>query len=117
FMPESLEYRPLFNGNISSMAVYNRALTTPAHAGSPLMFYNYHYDQLNRLTQMDSYKKFNLTTNTWAGLSRQVNSYKERIVYDPNGNILQYRRDGHKEAYIMDSLTYTYNSNTNKLNW
>jgi hypothetical protein len=117
FMPDAAEYRPLFNGNISSMSVYNRALTTPTHAGSPLMLYNYHYDQLNRLTQMDAYRKFNLTTNTWAGLSRMVNGYKERIVYDPNGNILQYRRDAHKEAYIMDSLTYTYNSNTNKLNW
>ena len=37
FMPDPAEYRPLFNGNISSMAVYNRALTTPAHAGSPLI--------------------------------------------------------------------------------
>jgi hypothetical protein len=63
----STDYRPLFNGNISSMAVHNRALSGAAKG--PLLLYNYRYDQLNRLTRMDSYNKSNLTVNSWAGLA------------------------------------------------
>jgi len=110
------EYRPLYNGNISSIAQNNRALNNAANVGSPLMFYNYKYDQLNRLVAMDAYKKTSLTSNDWAGLSVMA-YFKERIAYDANGNILKYLRNGHKATNLMDSLTYSYSSGTNQLNW
>src|SRR6478735_279356 len=110
------EYRPLYNGNINSMAVNNRALNNAANVGSPLMFYNYKYDQLNRLVAMDAYKKSSLSANDWSGLT-VMNFFKERVSYDANGNILKYLRNGHKAANTMDSLTYTYASGTNQLNW
>ena len=115
FIPDS-SYRPLFNGNISSMAVHNRRLRVGEFTGSPLMFYNYRYDQLNRLTFLESSKKTNLTFNFWAGLSLQQ-QFLERISYDDNGNILSYRRHGHKGNYLMDQMSYYYESNTNRLNY
>ena len=36
-------------------------------------------------------------------------TYKERIAYDGNGNILQYLRQGMATKLAMDSLQYTYN--------
>jgi RHS repeat-associated protein len=107
---------PLYNGNISSIAQNNRALNNAANVGSPLLFYNYKYDQLNRLVAMDAYKKTSLSANDWAGLT-VMPYFKERIAYDTNGNILKYLRNGHKAANLMDSLTYWYNSGTNQLNW
>ncbi|MBL7737442.1 MAG: hypothetical protein JNL51_18430, partial [Chitinophagaceae bacterium] len=115
FIPDTA-YRPLFNGNISSMAVHNRRLRVGEFTGSPLMFYNYRYDQLNRLTSMESSKKNNLTFNTWAGLSLQQ-YLLERISYDDNGNILNYVRYGHKPLLGMDLMTYYYESNSNRLNY
>ncbi|MBO9572715.1 MAG: hypothetical protein J7497_10995, partial [Chitinophagaceae bacterium] len=104
------EYRPLFNGNISGMAVSNRALTGSGNVGGPLMFYNYRYDQLNRLTRMDAY-----TTTDWSSLSL-LQQFKERVSYDGNGNILTYQRNGHKSSTAMDQLTYSYYNASNKLN-
>ena len=46
------DYRPLYNGNISSMA------TNFGKFNKPLL-YNYKYDQLNRLTRMDAYTGLN----------------------------------------------------------
>ena len=57
------DYRPLYNGNISSMGVNIGKLND---LGSAPLFYNYTYDQLNRLTGMDVYNGFNSTaTNSW----------------------------------------------------
>jgi RHS repeat-associated protein len=114
YMP-SANYRPLFNGNISSMAINNRALGDAGGFGGALMLYAYRYDQLNRLTEMDAFKNLNTTGNTWNGLTG-MDQYRETITYDGNGNILTYNRNGHKAAYLMDLLTYTYNTNTNQLN-
>jgi RHS repeat-associated protein len=62
--------------------------------------YQYRYDQLNRLVQMDAYQpqgtSFGMTTD-----------YQERISYDPNGNILTYNRNKHN-GQAMDQLTYNY---------
>jgi len=107
-------YRPLFNGNISSMAVNNRALNNVNVVGGALVLYHYKYDQLNRLTGMDAYNGFNTSTDSWSAMS-VMNYFKERVSYDANGNILNYLRHGHKANYVMDNLTYSYGSGNNKL--
>jgi hypothetical protein len=106
------ECRPLYNGNISSIAGNNRALNNAANVGSPLMFYNYKYDQLNRIVAMDAYKKTSPSSNSWSDLTA-INFFKERSTYDANGNIPKYFRNGHKASNLMDSLTYTYNGDMN----
>jgi YD repeat-containing protein len=79
------------------------------------LVYNYHYDQLNRLVNMEAYSGL---TNT--GFQPVVlNDYKEQMAYDPNGNILYYNRKGAPAAgkpLEMDNLSYHYNANTNQLN-
>ncbi|WP_133995032.1 hypothetical protein, partial [Dinghuibacter silviterrae] len=98
----------LFNGNIASMGVNVGAL------GHPLL-YNYQYDQLNRLLHMDAW---NNTGSTWAS-STKLPDFKERVAYDPNGNILQYLRNGNNtfagQPIGMDSLNYSYTAGTNRL--
>ena len=73
------EYRPLYNGNISSAAH-----SIPARFYTQL--YNYRYDQLNRLKAMDMYRGLITSTNLWSSLALQT-LYKERYSYDANGNI------------------------------
>jgi RHS repeat-associated protein len=96
------DYRPLFNGNISSMVV-----------GIPKLgetrLYNYGYDQLNRLTKMDAWTGYNTATHSWGTLDNHDGAYKERIAYDGNGNILKYLRNGYQGKESMDSLSYKYN--------
>ncbi|WP_207513875.1 RHS repeat domain-containing protein [Longitalea luteola] len=102
-------YRPLYNGNISSMAVNIEKL------GNPLL-YNYQYDQLNRLVAMDAWKK---TGNTWADLTHQTD-LQERVSYDANGNILGYKRNGNTaggKPLDMDKLAYSYKPGTNQLDY
>jgi len=50
YMP-SADYKPLYNGNISSMAVNIGQLNAP-------LLYNYQYDQLNRIISMDAFNGF-----------------------------------------------------------
>jgi RHS repeat-associated protein len=100
---------PLYNGNIAAMAVNIGGLDSPK-------VYSYHYDQLNRLSAMDAYGGLNTATNTFSPI--QLDDYKERITYDPNGNILTYLRHGNPgggQPVAMDSLTYSYYPNTNQL--
>ncbi|MES2773902.1 MAG: hypothetical protein V4722_06940, partial [Bacteroidota bacterium] len=108
---------PLFNGNISSMAVNIRKLTTLSATGSiaagPVL-YNYRYDQLNRITKMDAFAAVN---SDYASLTTLGDTYKERIGYDPNGNILTYIRNGDAARPAMDDLTYHYQAGSNKLNY
>ncbi|MBI3883782.1 MAG: hypothetical protein HY305_06115, partial [Sphingobacteriales bacterium] len=103
------DHRSLYNGNISSMAVNIEQFKQP-------LLYNYKYDQLNRLVQMDSWK----SDTGWNSLSH-VNDFKERISYDANGNVLNYIRNGNNtfagKPLGMDSLVYHYNANTNQLNY
>jgi RHS repeat-associated protein len=99
-------YRPLYNGNISSMAVNIEALNNP-------LLYNYQYDQLNRLVGMDAWKK----NSSWGSLT-PTTDYQERVSYDPNGNILSYKRNGTAaggKQLSMDDLTYSYVTRTNRL--
>jgi YD repeat-containing protein len=94
-------YRPLYNGNIGSMAV------NIGHFNQPLL-YNYQYDQLNRLVAMDAYQGLNSSTNTWGTLTNNQ-AYLERVSYDANGNILTYKRQGTASSFNMDDLGYSYN--------
>jgi RHS repeat-associated protein len=101
------QYRPLFNGNISSMAVNVGALNNP-------LLYNYQYDQLNRLVAMDAWKK---TGADWRNLS-SGSDFQERVSYDANGNILTYKRNGNTAGgnqLDMDKLKYNYKPGTNQL--
>src|SRR5699024_6587877 len=73
--------------------------------------YGYVYDGLDRLT------------DAWFGIPGSVlnvrNSYNEHVNYDLNGNITSLQRNGDTEnantVIMIDDLTYTYNTNSNKL--
>ena len=104
----STDYRPLYNGNISSMGANIRGLNNP-------LLYNYQYDQLNRLVHMDAW---NRTGTAWSAITK-VPDFQESIAYDPNGNIQRYKRNGNNtfagKPIGMDSLNYAYIPGTNKL--
>ena len=107
------QYKPLYNGNIGSMAV-NIGFPSATAVQVPQL-YNYTYDQLNRITGMDVYRGLDTVNNSWAGLTATTD-YKERVSYDANGNILKYLRNGISAIDVnMDSLTYHYKSGTNQL--
>ncbi len=102
------DYRPLYNGNISSMGARIRGLNNP-------LLYAYQYDQLNRLIHMDAW---NRTGTTWSAITI-VQDFQENVAYDPNGNIRKYKRNGNNtfagEPLAMDSLNYCYIPGTNRL--
>jgi RHS repeat-associated protein len=110
-------YRPLYNGNISSMVSNIRKMSDPSMVGGPILLYNYKYDQLNRLTAMDTYNGWVEAGNSWTGGSAAQPSFNERIAYDGNGNILKYLRNAntYNNGNVMDSLTYKYYAGTNRL--
>lgn len=105
-------FRPLYNGNISSSSVYQKKFED--EAGGPLIFYNYKYDQLNRLTAQDTYNGFLREQNKWDNMSSMGEAAKERVAYDANGNIQKYLRKS-MQGGIMDSLKYHYYASTNQL--
>jgi RHS repeat-associated protein len=107
--PLNSNYRPLYNGNISSMTVNIKPLGTP-------YLYNYKYDQLNRLTGMDAFTGLDTLNNNWTALTA-TKSYNERVSYDGNGNIKKYTRYFDVTSTPMDSLTYNYLAGTNKLGY
>ena len=94
-------YKPLYNSNISSIAMNIGKFNNP-------LLYNYTYDQLNRITGMDVFNGFNQTTNSWSAIV-SIQDYKERAAYDENGNLTNYLRNGFGSLLTMDSLTYRYN--------
>jgi YD repeat-containing protein len=96
----------LFNGNIKSQVVNIPKL------GNPLT-YAYKYDQLNRLVAMDAYNGLNNTANTFTPIT--ITDYKERLSYDPNGNIKTYLRNGTGSTISLNNYSYTYTAGTNKL--
>lgn len=75
--------------------------------------YGFSYDNANRLTKADFTQYTNSTWNTSAGIDYSVHSIK----YDLNGNILAMNQMGLKlnTSLLLDSLVYSYTSNTNKL--
>ncbi|WP_290796213.1 RHS repeat domain-containing protein [Flavihumibacter sp. UBA7668] len=97
---------PLYNGNIAAMAVNIPKL-------SSTKLYNYKYDQLNRLVAMDLFNGLNPVAGSFtASISTE---YRERVSYDPNGNIKSYQRNGDAARLTMDNLAYHYRPNTNQL--
>lgn len=66
-------YRPLYNGNISSMGVNIGKLNQP-------QLYNYEYDQLNRLVSMQAYRNFDQPGNSWSGIS-VTTDHQEAVGY------------------------------------
>ncbi len=109
-MNSNTAYRNLYNGNISSMAVNIGKFSQP-------QLYNYKYDQLNRLTQMDVYRGLDSSTNQWQGPLSLLSDYQERVSYDGNGNILKYKRNGLGSTPDMDKLVYNYEAGTNQLKY
>ncbi|MBS1512422.1 MAG: hypothetical protein JST86_16370, partial [Bacteroidetes bacterium] len=105
--------KDLFNGNIRAMMV-----NVPKLGEAKL--YGYRYDQLNRIKAMNSFNGFNNSTNLFSGGNAPTvtEDYRERVNYDPNGNILKYVRHGATAlsgGITMDSLSYGYNFDGNGL--
>ncbi|MBC6490653.1 RHS repeat domain-containing protein [Flavihumibacter stibioxidans] len=98
--------KPLYNGNIAAMAV-----NIPQLGNTKV--YNYKYDQLNRLVSLDMYNGLNPSAGSFTPAG--TTEYRERISYDPNGNILTYQRNGDAARLTMDNLTYSYTAGTNRL--
>lgn len=90
---------PLYNGSISS----TYWITSNDNV---LRKYNYSYDNLNRLNEAN-YLKPNMTY--------VMDSYREKMEYDKNGNITSLIRNGDSDSsfYVdeIDNLTYTYDPN------
>jgi hypothetical protein len=64
---------------------------------------------------MDAWNK---TGSAWNNITK-LPDFQERVSYDPNGNILGYKRNGNNtfpsKPLGMDSLTYSYVMGTNRL--
>lgn len=99
--------RDLYGGNIRAMVV-----NIPKLGEAKL--YGYRYDQLDRIKAMQVYAGVSNTTNQFVNGQPPVVSedYKERVSYDPNGNIKTYLRQGAQSqagGLNMDNLSYGYN--------
>ena len=92
----------LYNGNIAE------TFWSTATDGGFVRNYGYKYDNLNRLKDA-SYQKSSVVTRM----------YDENLTYDKNGNILTLKRNGDNDTQAgtieIDNLTYTYDTNSNKL--
>jgi RHS repeat-associated protein len=110
-------YRPLYNGNISSMAYYNRQLEIGSNGGGIL--YAYQYDQLNRLLKQDAFAGFDRSGNNYNNSNQPLttfsSTFREELSYDANGNIQTVNRNGVFDPSGMDRLSYNYYPGTNKL--
>lgn len=90
----------LFNGNIAS---WSSAISKESATGYALSGYKYQYDVLNRLLGGDFYKR----TGAWGYAGGELDV--DKIVYDPNGNILKLKRNGDAAMGVgMDDLSYNY---------
>jgi YD repeat-containing protein len=96
----------LYNGNIAAMSV------NIPKVGEPLLN-SYRYDQLNRLTKVNTYKGLNPQTNNWNVVA--IDDHREELTYDANGNIQTYKRNGWGNNLNLNNYSYTYQDGTNKL--
>ncbi|OKS85753.1 DUF6443 domain-containing protein [Mucilaginibacter polytrichastri] len=93
---------PLYNGNIA------QAMWQTTKDGINKRYYNYAYDDINRLTSAN---------NNLIGKLGKVSSlnYNETLQYDKNGNITNLTRSGWLStgatSATMDVLTYSYTGN------
>lgn len=106
-------YRSLYNGNINHMVT---ALRDSATGNASVQQTQYHYDQLNRIKQMQVHRASNLVANnSWSGAATTTD-YKSTYTYDANGNLQSLIRNGASPSPMgMDSLTYRYLPGTNQL--
>jgi YD repeat-containing protein len=120
--PNNPAFTSLYNGNIGAMSVNNQGLAKGpvATTNSLPLFYNYRYDQLNRIRSMDAYSGLGYVgrnANRW--IPALLDDYKETITYDPNGNIFTYMRNGSPsipgKLPQMDDLNYNYIAGKNQL--
>ena len=97
----------LYNGNISETQWKTKSDNT-------LFRYTYHYDALNRIKKAD-----------FSGGGYWARYLLDNVTYDKNGNIMALQRNGHVVAQpdrgtssdfgVMDNLTYTYDTSSNRL--
>jgi RHS repeat-associated protein len=75
--------------------------------------YDFTYDAVNRLTGAD----FNQYTGGSFNKTANVDFSVSNLTFDANGNILGMQQKGLKlnSSPVIDQLTYTYQTNTNKL--
>jgi RHS repeat-associated protein len=102
----------LYNGNIRHMVTTVSVLSGGAPLGSA-----YRYDQLNRITRAEYYSNIDVANNQWQTTGSMLQAYRNTFTYDANGNILTQNRHGHGTTPNMDSMTYHYQSGTNKLTY
>jgi RHS repeat-associated protein len=97
---------PQFNGNICGMLWKSKG-------DNEIRKYDFTYDAVNRLTGADFNQYTSSSFNKSAGLDFSV----KNLTYDANGNFLTIEQRGWKfgGSITIDSLLYTYTSNTNKL--
>ena len=112
----------LYNGNIGAISINNAGLAkgAPGTIDASALFYNYRYDQLNRLVRMQAFNGFDAVNNQWGNGTASIPDYGEGVIYDPNGNIVTYNRKGSLlfgSPADMDDLFYHYDANTNRLNY
>jgi RHS repeat-associated protein len=95
-----------FNGNITG-------ILWRSSGDDYLRKYDFTYDAANRLTGAD----FNQLNSDIFSKSAQIDFSVRGLTYDANGNILTMNQSGWKlgGSVTIDSLLYTYISNTNRL--
>lgn len=96
-----LNNSPLYNGNIARMVT---TITNPTTREVLPLGNVYQYDQLNRLSNAQSYA-MNSSTFTWSNGATPM--YKNSFTYDANGNILTQNRANGANT-VLDDLTYHY---------
>ncbi|MFH1373987.1 MAG: RHS repeat-associated core domain-containing protein [bacterium] len=103
--------RGLYDGKISHMvtAMHGLGSEEPVVQASA-----YGYDQLYRLTRMETDTNLDRTANVWRGTVDDNTNYSTEYTYDANGNIRTLTRNGKLtqppagQNLKMDELTYFY---------
>ena len=97
---------PQYNGNIAGMVWKSKG-------DGEKRKYDFSYDAINRITAAD----FNQYTGSTFNKTASIDFSLGGLSYDANGNILGMTQKGLKlnASPIIDQLTYTYNTNSNKL--
>lgn len=104
--PGTTYQNPQYNGNIAG--------TIWKGGGDGInRKYDFSYDNINRLTAAAFTQ--NSTSASWD--SSTINFSVSHLTYDANGNILSMNQAGIKglSSTLIDQLTYSYTSNSNKL--
>jgi len=110
---------PLYNGNIAQIwnSVASATTTNGTNFKTPLLS-TYSYDQLQRLRSQQCYNTL-YNINNPPTITSTEDYYKE-MDYDAAGNIQYLKRhglEGGQGMLKMDSLIYTYQSNSNRLEY